>query len=187
MTFSLTQPGIPFVYYGDEIGMRYIPGSPEVEGSRDRSGTRTPMQWDGSQNAGFSTAAASKIYIPQDPDPKRPTVAAQRTDPSSQLEYVRQLLKLRASSAALGNEGEWEFLSDPKVAYPMVYRRYSGDEQYVIAVNPSDRAVDATIPTRHASDVRLVLGTTSSSRYTAGPSTDRIDLPPVSAAIYRVR
>jgi hypothetical protein len=47
--------------------------------------------------------------------------------------------------------------------------------------------VDATIPTRHASDVRLVLGTTSSSHYTAGPSTDRIDLPPISAAIYRVQ
>jgi maltose alpha-D-glucosyltransferase/alpha-amylase len=187
MTFLLTQPGIPFIYYGDEIGMRYIPGSPEVEGSRDRSGTRTPMQWDGGPNAGFSTAPASRIYIPQDPDPKRPTVAAQRADPGSQLSYVRELLKLRASSAALGNLGEWEFLSDPKVPYPMVYRRFSGGEQYVVAINPSDRAVQATIPSRHAADARYVAGTTRSSRYTPGPSTDTIDLPAVSAAIFRVR
>jgi maltose alpha-D-glucosyltransferase/alpha-amylase len=186
MTFLLTQPGIPFIYYGDEIGMRYIPGSPEVEGSRDRSGTRTPMQWDNGQNAGFSTAPASKIYIPQDPDPKRPTVAAQRGDPNSELNYVRQLLKLRASSSALGNVGEWEFLSDPKVPYPMVYRRFLGNEEYVIAINPADRNVQGTIPTRRASQVRYVAGTTNATRYTSGPSTDTIDLPPVSAAIYKV-
>lgn len=78
-------------------------------------------------------------------------------------------------------------MSDLKVAYPMVYRRYSGSEQYIIAINPSDRAVDAAIQTRHSSDVRLVLGTTSSSCYTAGPSMDRIDSPLISAAIYRVK
>ena len=100
---------------------------------------------------------------------------------------MRELLKLRASSAALGNRGEWEFLSDPKVPYPMVYRRFSGGEQYVVAVNPSGQPVKATIPSRHASEARYVAGTTRSSRYTAGPSTDTIELPAVSAAIYRVR
>jgi maltose alpha-D-glucosyltransferase/alpha-amylase len=187
MTFLLTQPGIPFIYYGDEIGMRYIPGSPDVEGSRDRSGTRTPMQWDGGPNAGFSSAPASRIYIPQDPDPRRPTVAGQLADPSSQLTYVRELLRLRASSEALGNRGEWELLSDPEVPYPMVYRRFSGGEEYVVAVNPAGRAVRATIPTRHAAAARYVVGTTRSGRYTSGRSTDTIELPPVSAAIYRVR
>ncbi|MEP7345972.1 MAG: hypothetical protein ABI877_11920 [Gemmatimonadaceae bacterium] len=57
-------------------------------------------------------------------------------DPNSQLNYVRALLRLRASSDALGNLGEWEFLSDPKHPYPMVYRRFSGREQYIIAINP---------------------------------------------------
>ena len=46
---------------------------------------------------------------------------------------------------------------------------------------------NASIPSRHASEVRYVVGTTSSSRYTAGRSTDTIDLPAVSAAIYRVQ
>ena len=186
MTFLLTQPGIPFMYYGDEIGMRYIPGSPEVEGSRDRSGTRTPMQWNAAENAGFSTAPVNKIYIPQDPEPKRPTVAAQRADPTSQLNYVRQLLELRASSDALGNQGEWEFLSDPKVPYPMVYRRFAGSEQYIIAINPSDRDVQGMIPSQRAAQVRYVAGTTNASRYTTGPTADTIDLRPVSAVIYKV-
>jgi maltose alpha-D-glucosyltransferase/alpha-amylase len=113
-------------------------------------------------------------------------VAAQRGDPSSQLNYVKALLKLRASSNALGNVGEWEFLSDPKVAYPMVYRRFAGSEQYIVAINPSDRNVQGTIPTRHSTQVRYVAGTTNATRYTPGPSTDTIDLPPVSAAIYKV-
>ena len=91
ITFLLTQPGVPFIYYGDEIGMRYIPNSPDVEGSRNRSGTRTPMQWDESSNAGFSTAAKEKIYIPEDPDPNRPTVSKQEKDPQSLLHFVQSL------------------------------------------------------------------------------------------------
>ena len=45
MTFFLTMPGIPFIYYGDEIGMKYQMDLPNKEGSNERSGTRTPMQW----------------------------------------------------------------------------------------------------------------------------------------------
>ena len=45
MTFFLTMPGIPFIYYGDEIGMKYQMNLPNKEGSNERSGTRTPMQW----------------------------------------------------------------------------------------------------------------------------------------------
>jgi hypothetical protein len=48
-------------------------------------------------------------------------VAAQQADPSSQLNYVAALLKLRATSDALGNKSEWKFLSDPTAPYPMVY------------------------------------------------------------------
>lgn len=83
LTFFLTQPGIPLIYYGDEIGMKYVAASPDVEGSRARSGSRTPMQWDSSEDAGFSTAPKGKLYIPPDPDPNRPTVAKEDKDPAS--------------------------------------------------------------------------------------------------------
>ncbi len=78
--FLLTWGSVPSVYYGDEIGMRYLPGLPDVEGAicnpaYNRAGCRTPMQWDGGVNAGFSSAEADALYLPIDPDPDRPTVA----------------------------------------------------------------------------------------------------------------
>ena len=65
--FLLTMPGCPFIYYGDEIGMRYMDGMPSKEGGYDRTGSRTPMQWDHSANAGFSSAAPANLYLPIDP------------------------------------------------------------------------------------------------------------------------
>jgi len=63
-TFLLTFPVIPFIYYGDEIGMRYIEGLRSKEGGYARTGSRTPMQWDNSPNAGFSTASSEQLYLP---------------------------------------------------------------------------------------------------------------------------
>ena len=54
------------IYYGDEIGMRYVEGLTSVEGGYSRTGSRSPMQWDDGVNAGFSTASAQKLYIQQD-------------------------------------------------------------------------------------------------------------------------
>ena len=186
MAFLLTQPGVPFIYYGDEIGMRYIPNSPDIEGSRSRSGTRTPMQWDESLNAGFSTAPKERIYIPQDQDPNRPTVAREETDPESLLHFVRALLKLRASSEALGNEGHWALLNDTSQSYPMVYIRFKGNEKYIIAVNPSGRKVHASFPTQHASKVTYVFGTAGKGIYQKEESGDEINMPAVSAVIYQI-
>ncbi|MFD2937536.1 alpha-amylase family glycosyl hydrolase [Spirosoma flavum] len=186
MTFLLTLPGIPFVYYGDEIGMNYIPNSPDVEGSHARSGTRTPMQWDGSQNAGFSAASTNKIYIPQDPDPNRPTVAKQDKDSNSLLNYVRKLLALRASSPALGSEGEWALVSDVNKPYPIIYRRFNGADRYIILINPSGNPVKADVPTMKAKQARYVFGTSEKSNYTIGKGTDAVTVPAVSAAIYKL-
>ncbi|HEY2649880.1 MAG TPA: alpha-amylase family glycosyl hydrolase [Puia sp.] len=186
ITFLLTQPGVPFIYYGDEIGMRYIPNSPDVEGSRNRSGTRTPMQWDDSKNAGFSTAAKEKIYIPEDAEPNRPTVAGEEKDPESLLHYVRDLLKLRTGSGALGNEGEWRSLNDSSQSYPMIYIRFRGNEKYMIVVNPSDRKTDASIAALHAKKMSYVFGTTNKSVYQKGETVDKITMPPVSAAIFKI-
>ncbi len=75
--FLLSMPGAPFVYYGDEIGMRYLPDLTSVEGGFDRTGTRTPMQWDKTVNAGFSSAPEERLYIPLDPAEDRPDAAEQ--------------------------------------------------------------------------------------------------------------
>ncbi len=186
MTFFLTLPGVPFIYYGDEIGMKYIPKSPDVEGSFFRSGSRTPMQWDNSKNAGFSTAPSGKLYIPEDPDPNRPTVAKEDKDPGSLLNYVRSLLALREKTAALENNGEWKLVSDVNKPYPMVYMRSSGNERYIIAINPSGKSVKAELPDLNAQSASYVFGTSDKCTYRPGKKTNIVKMPAVSAAIYKI-
>jgi glycosidase len=139
-TFQLTFPTVPAIYYGDEIGMRYVPDLPEKEGSvlgprYNRAGSRTPMQWDDGPNAGFSTAPAADLYLPIDPDPARPTVAGQRADEGSLLHLVRDLVALRRASPELGPAGSLDVLHD---GYPLVYTRGGA---FLVAVNPSERVV----------------------------------------------
>jgi maltose alpha-D-glucosyltransferase / alpha-amylase len=187
MTYFLSLPGIPFIYYGDEIGMKFIEGMPDVEGSRNRSGARTPMQWDSNTNAGFSSAPAGKIYLPLDPDPKRPTVAAEDKDPNSLLNYVRTLLQLRVKSAAMGNTGEWKLISDANKPYPLVYMRWNSSEKYIIAINPSDKKAEAVFTSPGAAKAVLTIGNNLKSSYKIGKKgTDIIQLPPVSSAIFKL-
>jgi glycosidase len=137
--FLLTFPTLPAIYYGDEIGMRYVSGLPDAEGSvmvpgYNRAGSRTPMQWDASTNAGFSTAPAQRLYLPIDPDPARPTVARQRAEANSLLRTVKELIAIRRAHPELGPRGELEILHD---GYPLAYLRGA---RFLIVVNPSDRA-----------------------------------------------
>lgn len=139
--FLLSMPGAPFIYYGDEIGMRYVEGLVSVEGGYSRTGSRSPMQWDDSPNAGFSTAPAEKLYIRQDASPDRPTVKAQIEDESSLYNEVKRLIKVRQAHSALQSRGGIEFVFAEKNAYPLAYVRSSDDEKILVVINPSDRAV----------------------------------------------
>ena len=101
--FLLSMPGAPYIYYGDEIGMRYIEGLTSKEGGYNRTGARSPMQWDDSKNAGFSTADADKLYIPIDPDTMRPTAKAQMADMDSLRTEVKKLIAVRQAHKPLQN------------------------------------------------------------------------------------
>ncbi|MDQ8192879.1 alpha-amylase family glycosyl hydrolase [Coraliomargarita sp. SDUM461004] len=151
--FFMTQAGPPTIYYGEEIGMRYVDGTVAKEGSTldgiiavnagtigmgERSGTRTPMQWDTSPNAGFSSASACELYLPLDPDPQRPTVADQEQDPDSLLHFVRSLIRLRQSRSALGTDASIRFVRlKPGQEYPMIYVREFEAQRCLIVLNPS--------------------------------------------------
>ena len=144
--FLLTWGSVPAIYYGDEIGMRYLPGLPDKEGSvydpaYNRSGCRSPMQWDDARpNAGFSTAPADRLYLPQDPAPDRPTVAAQRDEPDSPLNRLRRLIWLRRETPALRPAAPRTVLTR---GYPLTYRR--GDDHLVV-VNPRREPVEVAPP-----------------------------------------
>ncbi|WP_336921798.1 alpha-amylase family glycosyl hydrolase [Aquipuribacter sp. SD81] len=143
-TFLFTWGTVPCLYYGDEIGMRYLPDMPDVEGAicnpaYNRAGCRTPMQWDDGPNAGFSTADASALYLPVDPDPDRPTVAAQDGVPGSTLTLVRELLALRRATPALQGHASTRVVAD---GYPFAWVR--GDSHLVV-VNPRREAGSAEV------------------------------------------
>ncbi len=144
-TFLLTWPGIPFIYYGDEIGMRFFKDMPSKEGGYDRTGTRTPMQWSDGLNAGFSKAGPDQLYLPVDPDDGRPDVMSQENDQQSLLNHVRKLLSLRKNSQALQSDGKLVSLYYKKEQSPYVYIREQEEEKFLIAVNPSDKEFEITV------------------------------------------
>ena len=135
--FILSMPGVPFIYYGDEIGMKYVDNLVSVEGGYGRTGSRSPMQWDGTINAGFGLSSPEKLYIPIDPDENRPTVEKSIADENSIYHEVKRLISLRRAHPALSNNGDIEFIYAEKDAYPIAYVREGGGERAVVAINPS--------------------------------------------------
>ena len=184
-TFLLTLPGVPFIYYGDEIGMRGVMGLPSKEGSYERAAARTPMQWDGSANAGFSHAPAQALYLPIEPDADRPTVAAQESDPDSLLHTVRRLVALRKAHPALCASGTFEPLIAEPGQYPIVYRRSAGGETAVVALNPTAAVAEVSL-SKALLRVRPMALFGPADGWNDEGDAWRLCLPALSAGVYRV-
>ncbi len=133
----LSLGGSPVLYYGDEIGM----GDNLYLG--DRTGVRTPMQWTGDRNAGFSRAPA--LAIPVNTDPlygyQAVNVEAQDLLPTSLLNWTRRIIAVRQKHPAFAR-GELEFLSSSSPAI-LSYLRRLGDDLILCVANMS-RYVRAT-------------------------------------------
>ncbi|HEX3940080.1 MAG TPA: maltose alpha-D-glucosyltransferase [Acidobacteriaceae bacterium] len=126
-------PGTPILYYGDEIGM----GDNIYLG--DRNGVRTPMQWNGDRNAGFSRAVPAKLYSPVVMDPvwgyEAVNVEAQQSDASSLLSWMRNMIALRKLFQVFGR-GTLTFLN-PSNRKVLAYIRESENERVLCAANLS--------------------------------------------------
>jgi maltose alpha-D-glucosyltransferase/alpha-amylase len=129
-----TLPGSPVLYYGDEIGM----GDNIHLG--DRRGVRTPMQWTGDRNAGFSMANPSALYLPVILDPiyhyQAVNVEAQLTSRTSWLNWVKRLIKVRREHKVF-SRGSLEFIpchNRHVVAYVRAYQ-----DQAALVVNNLSR------------------------------------------------
>jgi len=181
----LTMPGIPFIYYGDEIAMRFIEGLPSKEGAyTSRTGSRTPMQWDRSANLGFSTADASQLYLPVDSVPDAPTVEKQSRKQTALLSQVKELIRLRRDNPALSAEGLFEPLYAEAWKYPFIYSRSKAGKTFVIAVNPSDSKAQAEFELKGAGKLRLVHGDKVPHTLHAGQC--KMTMKPLSYAIFEV-
>ena len=151
----LATRGTPQMYYGEELGMRTTDpariedvhdpigkiGWPKEKG---RDGERTPMQWDGSAEAGFTTSA--KPWLPVPPSATQYNVEAERKDPDSIFNWYKRLLTLRKSEPAL-RDGSYESVNDtdPNV---FAFLRRSDDSTVLVALNFTAKAqtVQLAIP-----------------------------------------
>ena len=152
-TFLLTARGTPFLYYGEEIGMRNVP-IPEdrlqdplawtLHPNVSRDPERTPMQWEPGDGAGFSEA---EPWLPLG-DCARTNVAAQRADPDSLLWHYRNLLTLRRETPALVR-GRFATLEAPDGV--LAYERIHAGQRARVALNFGDGDVAVPLGTGTAS------------------------------------
>lgn len=141
-TFLLTLRGIPFIYYGEELGMVDTPPDTleEVQDPRGRlrwpeykgrDGCRTPMQWNGQTHAGFTTGTP---WYKLAPDYPTRNVEVQRKDPDSVLNFYKQLIQLRRDRTSLRRGTLTLIGNDENV---LAYTRQTEAEQLLILLNMS--------------------------------------------------
>lgn len=201
-TFVMTMRGTPFYYNGDELGMvnirfdsiddyndldtrnRYtylknhggdLNAYIEERKQTSRDNGRTPFQWDGSANAGFTTG---KPWLKVNQNYTTLNAEAQEKDPNSCLNYFRKVVALRKSTPALVY-GAYQLL-DAENAKIFCYTRTLGNEKYFVLLNFSDDAMDYNLPAEAAGLSNVVL-----SNYTAPAIGKTIHLQPWQAVILK--
>lgn len=176
---QFTAPGIPFIYYGEEIGMIGKKPDPDL---------RTPMQWDATAQAGFTDGTPWHAI---NPDSRAVNVAAQTADAGSLLAHYRRLVRLRAASAALRSGAPVEgFSYEGRGLYADL--RESDSDIVLVLVNTGERARDkweVKLPARIASlDTPELLYSTLALPASVSPSgRTPFALPPQAAVVFQWR
>ena len=183
--FMLTMPGTPFIYYGDEIGMKQLQNLPHTEGSyMGRAGDRTPMQWNTSPNKGFSIVLPEKLYRAVDLSADAPDVASEENDPNSLLNNVKELIKLHNAEPALVAYSEFVPVYAEKDKYPLAYIRANGKDRLLIVLNPADRDETAVFTINYRiKKPQLISGNGIAS---VKDNTLTVNMKGVTYAIFRV-
>jgi len=130
--FILTFKNIPFIYYGDEIGIKHNYDL-RKDGGGIRTGCRTPMQWDNTKNRGFSTA--KEIYLPTNDD-LGVDVLDQEKDENSLLNTFRKLVQIRKEYSFFNADAKLQFI---ETKYPLIFRRKDESGSALVLINPSDK------------------------------------------------
>jgi alpha-glucosidase len=191
----MTTRGTPQMYYGEELGMRTTDpariedvhdpigklGWPKEKG---RDGERTPMQWNASAQAGFTTSATPWLPIP--PSASTYNVETESKDPNSTLSAYKRLLALRKSDPAL-RDGSYEAVNedDPDV---FAYLRRSGISTVLVALNMSGQP--RTVAFRLGS--KGLPGSSATPLFSSPPRSgvlqlDHVELPAFGALVASVK
>jgi alpha-glucosidase len=150
MALLLTLRGTAFMYYGEEIGMRDIslsrkeildpPGKRYWPIYKGRDGCRSPMQWDGSQYAGFSSA---QPWLPVHPNHQHRNVAAQKADPGSIFNFTQAILAVRKKYPAL-QHGDFTVLNSSKGT--LAFTRQTEEQMIFVGLNFKNTPEKVTLP-----------------------------------------
>jgi len=169
----LTLLGTPTIYYGEEIGMRN--GSCTSDECK-----RTPMAWDGTAGAGFTTGAP---WWPLSPGTSTANVATQTGDPSSLLSRYRQLIRVRKASAALSRGGTARLSAED--ANILAWLRTDPTETVLVAHNlgASTARKDLTAAGTSAEPLLMDVG----ASLLAASGAWSLTLPPYGTGIWRLR
>lgn len=165
----LTLPGVPFIYYGEELGM--LSGSDVLVDGRDSA--RTPMQWDATANAGFTTGAP---FLSLAPESDTRSVEAELADDASLLSYYRRLIRLRNETPALRTGSYQRFPTAPSLL--VFWRRHpDGDRLVVVNYARTTSSIAIPVPEDWVAPTDALDGITRTVE--AGALTD--DIPPQTA------
>jgi len=163
----MSLPGTPIIYYGDEIGM----GDNIYLG--DRNGVRTPMQWNGGWNAGFSGADPERLYSALISNPlygyQVVNVESQKRSEHSLLSWMKQLVRVRKSTRVFGR-GTMEMLHPLNHRVLSYVREFEGEKILVVS-NLSSQAQAAEL------DLRRWKGTVPIEMFGGNPFPRIGDLP----------
>ncbi|GAB4499590.1 MAG: alpha-glucosidase [Anaerolineales bacterium] len=158
---QLTVRGVPCIYYGEEIGMsnmklpfktaldpiphkytfapRFIFDWLDITVNRDE--VRTPMQWDGTRNAGFSSA--EKTWLPVHPNYADVNTEKENANPGSLLNTIKSLMKFRNENPAI-REGLLEFVEGLPTEV-LGYKRKFKEQELMVLLNFSEKAKDVNL------------------------------------------
>lgn len=163
MLLLLTLRGTPTLYYGDEIGMHDVNVPPnrvsdpfeklEPGKGNGRDPQRTPMQWDKTKNAGFSTG---RPWLPVAADAGSINVEAEKDSTGSMLSLTRKLIELRSREPAFTTGGHKRQHTEGEV---IAYRRASGSREFLVILNMSGNETEFHLDS-DARNATIVLSTT---------------------------
>jgi glycosidase len=171
----LTLPGAPFLWQGEELGMRQSPnGDDELK--------RTPMPWDATPNGGFTTAA--RPWFPLAPGHEAANVAAETGDPGSLLFRYRALIRARRGSEAL-RTGDLDLVAGAP-APVLAFVRRSGGDTVLVAHNLGPAEAAVAVPGLAGAVAEALLADPGAALAKDGAGW-RARLPPRSSGIWRVR
>lgn len=165
-----TLPGVPFVYYGDEIGMKYQKDIPSVECGFARTGSRTPMQWSMQKNAGFSDA--DRTFLPTETD-KVVNVESQIKDKKSLLNFLKAFFAFRKTRKEFASD-DFE-VKHAVGSQPLVYTRGG----LTVVVNPL--GVKQTVDTDLSAKAKALFAVGKEAKVAKNGC---VSVPPLSLTVF---